>query len=513
MDIIKLYIVSLCLFEYGYCQITKTFIINDIDDSGPTLIDEFLSITVDAGLAKQTWSAFPWNSNLANTLAKGLSPAYFRYGGTSQDEVIYNTNGNITTYSLSNSTKAVLNMSQFSDIANFASNNGWKLIFGLNAQQRFIGNNSWNPLNAYNLLNKIVETGIDHLVYGFELGNEPDLYPGNAHNGFVNVTSKQLANDFNTLYQIIYNDIYKNNDYKPKLYGCDTAFSFQYLGDFLSNISIINNNVNILSGVTWHQYYGAGLNWSISDFVNPSILDSLIPYITNSLNTISPYNKVSILGESSSIVFPPSQKDIHNITQSYIAGFLWLDKLGLASIYDIYFVARQDFWGYIYELINEEKSNYPNPDYWSSLLFKNLIGNKVIWVNNQFELNRDVRCYAFCTKTKEMGSIFNYNKGDITLMILNTLNNTINIKIKLNTTYHNNHINDNLIFDGFMLTSYPNVINSFDMFLNGNLLKMMDNMTFPKFSPITIPFDSTLNMSALSYSFFVIKNTNSSICL
>ena len=63
-----LLLLSLSFFKCGDGQ-TITFVINEIDDTGPALIDEFLSITVDAGLAKQSWSAFPWHSNLANTLS------------------------------------------------------------------------------------------------------------------------------------------------------------------------------------------------------------------------------------------------------------------------------------------------------------------------------------------------------------------------------------------------------------------------------------------------------------
>ena len=56
------------------------FIINT-DVPGPTLVDEFLSITIDAGLASH-WGSFDFSSPLVNTLAKGVSPCIFRYGGT-----------------------------------------------------------------------------------------------------------------------------------------------------------------------------------------------------------------------------------------------------------------------------------------------------------------------------------------------------------------------------------------------------------------------------------------------
>eukprot|EP01084_Bolivina_argentea_P226113 381989_1 len=108
--------------------------------SGPQLIDEFLSVTIDAGLVYH-WNEFDLNSTLVNTLAKGLSPVYFRYGGTAEDETYIDTNETITGYLQHQ--KYTLNLTQFSMIADFAQRNNWKLIFGLNAQERFTNNNTW----------------------------------------------------------------------------------------------------------------------------------------------------------------------------------------------------------------------------------------------------------------------------------------------------------------------------------------------------------------------------------
>ena len=112
-----------------------------------------------------------------------------------------------------------------------------------------------------------------------------------------------------------------------------------------------------------------------------------------------------------------------NLSSSFIAGFLWLDKLCLCSLYDILFVARQDFWGGNYGLI--DNNYFANPDYWTSYLFKNLIGNRVIYVNNEYNYGRSIRIYAFCTKYKNVDNKFKqYNQGDLTIVFLNTNNNT-----------------------------------------------------------------------------------------
>ena len=61
-----------------------------------------------------------------------------------------------------------------------------------------------------------------------------------------------------------------------------------------------------------------------------------------------------------------------------MAGFLWLDKLGLAPYYGISAVCRQDFYGSNYGLFLPP--NQPLPDYWASVLFKQLAGPKVLQI-------------------------------------------------------------------------------------------------------------------------------------
>ena len=57
-------------------------------------------------------------------------------------------------------------------------------------------------------------------------------------------------------------------------------------------------------------------------------------------------------------------------------------------------------------------------------------------------------------------------------MILNTKNEQIDVEIFLDGKKQN-------MFIGWILTSYPNVINSRDIFINGELLRMNDNGTLP----------------------------------
>ncbi len=56
----------------------------------------------------------------------------------------------------------------------------------------------------------------------------------------------------------------------------------------------------------------------------------------------------------------------------YVAGFLWLDKLGTAALYGHSVVIRQTFYHGCYAMIGEDL--LPNPDFWLSVLHKKLTG-------------------------------------------------------------------------------------------------------------------------------------------
>ena len=91
--------------------------------------------------------------------------------------------------------------------------------------------------------------------------------------------------------------------------------------------------------------------------------------------------------------------------------------------------------------------------------------------------------------------------------MLNLYNDTTDISFEF---IGGNGKNDALGYDAFELTSYPNVINSRDMYLNGKLIEMMDDDTLPALKPVTVT--STISMKPLTYSFVVVRNVNASAC-
>ena len=163
-------------------------------------------------------------------------------------------------------------------------------------------------------------------------------------------------------------------------------------------------------------------------------------------------------------------------------------------------------------LANSDKDYIPNPDYYSSYLFKNLVGNKVLFVDGEFDLGRNIRTYAFCTRMNNNGSIYNYDKGSITILVLNLYNSTQTVNFKLNQN-NINPTDSGKYYDLYLLTSYKDVINSQTIYLNGEPIIMNDPSKIPTLNGKYTTYGSDVTFDALSYGFIVINYANASACL
>ena len=63
----------------------------------------------------------------------------------------------------------------------------------------------------------------------------------------------------------------------------------------------------------------------------------------------------------------------------FLAGFLWLDKLGLGALLNLKVIIRWTLYHANYALIDPQLRL--NPDYWLTVLYKRLVSNKVLRVS------------------------------------------------------------------------------------------------------------------------------------
>ncbi|XP_016128815.1 inactive heparanase-2-like [Sinocyclocheilus grahami] len=515
----------------------RTLILLDVNTRSPVKVlnDNFLSLQLDPSIIKDGWLDFLSSKRLV-TLARGLSPAYLRFGGKRTDFLQFHNLKNLgkfrgpgPDYYLKNyeddivrsdfaldkqkgcklashpdmmlelqrekaaQMQQVLLKEQLSNIYsdvtltarsldklyNFADCAGLHLIFGLNAQHRN-PDNSWNTSSAVSLLK--YSAGKKYNI-SWELGNEPNSYRTMAARS---VNSSRLAQDYSLLRTLLQSVRFYS---RANLYG--------------PNIGRPRKNaILLLDG-----YYIDRRVTKVEDFLKTKLLDTLSEQITKVLKIVqthAPEKSVWLGG-----VGPAWAGGTNNISDTFAAGFLWLNTLGIAAAHGIDVVLRHSFFDYGYNHLVDQHFN-PLPDYWLSLLFKRLVGPRVLAVHvaglqrkpRPGRVIRDkLRIYAHCTSFHN----HDYVRGSITIYIINL--HRSRKKIKLAGTLRNKTVNQYLLqpfgTDG---------LHSMTVQLNGEPLRMVDNETFPELKPRTLRAGRTIAMPPVSIGFYVIKNINAYAC-
>ncbi|KAK2897011.1 hypothetical protein Q8A67_011499 [Cirrhinus molitorella] len=531
----------------------RTLILLDVNTRSPVKVlnDNFLSLQLDPSIIKDGWLDFLSSKRLV-TLARGLSPAYLRFGGKRTDFLQFHNLKNLAKfrgpgpdYYLKNyeddivrsdfaldkqkgcklashpdmmlelqrekaaQMQQVLLKEQLSNIYsdvtltarsldklyNFADCAGLHLIFGLNALHRN-PDNSWNASSALSLLK--YSAGKKYNI-SWELGNEPNSYRTMAARS---VNSSRLAQDYSLLKTLLQSVRFysRANLYGPNI-GRPRKNAILLLDGFMKN------GGSVVDAVTWQHYYIDRRVTKVEDFLKTRLLDTLSEQITKVLKIVqthAPEKHVWLGG-----VGPAWAGGTSNLSDTFAAGFLWLNTLGIAAAHGIDVVLRHSFFDYGYNHLVDQNFN-PLPDYWLSLLFKRLVGPRVLAVHvaglqrkpRPGRVIRDkLRIYAHCTSFHN----HDYVRGSITIYIINL--HRSRKKIKLAGTLRNKTVHQYLLqpfgTDGLHSTSVQ---------LNGEPLRMVDNETFPELKPRTLRAGRTIAMPPVSIGFYVIKNINAYAC-
>ncbi|XP_023012087.2 heparanase [Leptinotarsa decemlineata] len=464
---------------------------------------KFLSVTLDSFVIAMGFKNFNTTNMKLIRMMQYLSPGYLRVGGTLADKLYFSTSDQINenvqnfyetmydeglnNYNIPNYTMTDL---QWLQLTKLAENAGLEIFFDLNSLIRF-RNGSWDYRNARNL---IEFSNYHKLKVNWELGNEPNSFE-HKFNEVVNAT--QMARDFALLRKILNKyPFYKNS----LLIGPDVTRpqknhkeSELYLEEFLQN------SVNTINAITWHQYYINGRTAQAQDFLNPKIFDYLKHQIKDVKEIVksSPNRKADVyLGETSSAYGGGAP----NLSDSFIGSFIWADKLGLAAKMGVRVVMRQSIFHGNYALLD---NNYdPNPDWWLSVLHKKLIGEVVVPYHTI--TSPYVRLYVYCTKR----ALFERRNNSITIMGMNLVDNVA--KIRINGLLSDHFEAPSEVYS-FELTS--EALQSKSVLLNGKPLKMLPNNTLPIFVPVLKRLTPFVTMSPQSIAFWVIPNTNVMACL
>ncbi|XP_041372088.1 heparanase-like [Gigantopelta aegis] len=458
--------------------------------------DRFVGVTLDTSLIADGWGKFNFTSQKLINLARELSPTFVRVGGTAADRLVFdplkNTVNKANSYPLDDDgsvqflRKFYMSAKDWDLLNTFTTEVGWDLIFDLNVLLRKHGR--WNPSNAVQLLTYSITRGYN--VAGFELGNEPDSF----HHVFnVTVTPQQLADDVFTLQNILRK---KFPYFKSSLVvGPDTTQvkkkrSYEYLQQFLQS-----EPGQKVDAATWHHYYVNGRIATLQDFIDPSILESLkseIILATDLTRRVAMGTPVW-LGETSS-AYGGGAKGLSDV---YVAGFMWLDKLGLSALFGLKRVLRQSFYKGLYSLLDYHTLD-PNPDYWLTLLYKRLVGSAVF---NATSTDQSIafRVYAHCTKTH---NVWGYPAGSVTLYVLNLHSESVNMSLP--------QFDDQEV-DLFLLTpDGDQSLKSRFVLLNDKRLELTADSKLPVLEPQKL--HSSVIFPAFSFGFVVVPQAQVKSC-
>ena len=160
-----LLVVLVCSALRGVVWATAQHSLNvNLDKVLFTVNRQFLSVCIDAyDLTNPQWSPAVFPARAVN-MAKALSPAMLRVGGTSGDHLVFNN--------ASLKGNAQMSPEQWDALNQFTVNVGWDFVFGLNVLlRRGVTSSSvgtWDPSNAKQLIEYTVSKGYK---VNWELGN------------------------------------------------------------------------------------------------------------------------------------------------------------------------------------------------------------------------------------------------------------------------------------------------------------------------------------------------------
>ncbi|XP_074856092.1 inactive heparanase-2 isoform X4 [Carettochelys insculpta] len=478
----------------------RTLLLLDVSAKSPVRVtsENFLSLQLDPSVIHDGWLDFLSSRRLV-TLARGLAPAFLRFAGKRTDFLHFHNvknpaksrGGPGPDYYLKNYEDA----RSLDKLYNFADCSGLHLIFALNALCRN-PNNSWDSSNALSLLKYSASKKYN---ISWELGNEPNNYrtlTGHAVNG------SQLGKDYLQLKSLLQ----PIRTYaRASLYGPNTGRPRKNVLALLEGFMKVAGRT--VDAVTWQHYYLDGRVAKVTDFLRTRLLDTLsdqIRKIQKVVNTYAPGKKIWLEG-----IGATSAGGTNNLSDSYAAGFLWLNALGMLASQGIEVVMRHSFFDHGHNHLVDQNFN-PLPDYWLSLLYKRLVGPKVLAVHvaglqgkpRPGRVIRDkLRIYAHCTSHHNQ----HYARGSITLYIINL--HRSRKKIKLVGT-----LRDKVVHQYLLQPEGTEGLHARAVQLNGQPLAMADDGTLPELKPRPLRAGRTLVIPPLSMSFYVVKNVHALAC-
>ncbi|XP_064454811.1 heparanase-like isoform X1 [Ornithodoros turicata] len=462
-----------------------------VDTQGPVHIvdDKFVSFNLDSAVFSRRWDWEELNLEAKElvTICRPLAPAVLRVGGQTSNYILF-TEKNRTSPSGAQDWKENLGLDRGNKVVmvygddwiklnKFVTDVGFDLLFSLNGLNRKSG--GWDTSNAVRLLRFT-----DSMKYSvhWQLGSELEK------SGLVR--PDELARDYSALRHLLL--FWPTNS---KLVGPDIKdTSFEALA-FLD--SFLEEGHTSLDAITFHHFYLNDQYGTPRDLLQGNVLRGL----KSSVQRVAGVLKRNALRKSIWITEEASAAGdgLLAVSDSYASALLWLDTLGMAARLGVDIVIRQALLGSSNRLLTSDFR--PLPGYWVSLLHKKLVGPRVL----ELKIDPDdegVRIYAHCLRDGALRP----HKGSVLLFGLNVGNTTVelhpkNVELRTNRRLH--YVLSPAGREGLL---------SEDITLNGQLLRVGEELRFPDIMPdVRLP-DHKILLRPNTMGFFVFENFQAPAC-
>jgi heparanase 1 len=339
---------------------------------------------------------FDFNRPKLDLLAGALSPAYLRIGGSESDKAYYDLGAGLGRGpTIPRGYESAMTGAQWDAIQAFAARHDLGLVFTLNAGPATRDKRGrWQGDNAAELLAYTAERG--YSVDVWELGNEVNIFFA-VHGPSAQVTPGQYAQDLRVARALV-------DRFTPgaRLAGQGSAY-WPVLGEPLGALygfmpGYLKGAGNVIDVVSWHYYPQQSRRGPMASrrahparLLDPANLDEAGHWATkiNRWRDGCAPGRPVWLGETGNAQYggEPGLSDV------YLSGLWWLDQLGLMARLGQEVVVRQSLTGMDYGLLDEETLE-PRPDYWHSLLWKRLMGPRVLPASARGDGADRLRVYA-----------------------------------------------------------------------------------------------------------------------
>jgi len=349
----------------------------------------YLSVNLDTG---SIYNDFPFSDSVFTSLVSNLvraAPLEFRIGGGAADSTIFTgfggVSGNCSGFGVS--IDICVSAEYMDEVLAFQAATGVGLVWDLNGALRENSSSPWNVTNAEALLEYFAAAPARGLPVpvAFQLGNEPeDWYKRSPP---LNISGPALASDFHTLRGLL--------RARPLLasaaiYGPSACCEDRYrlLPSFIGPV------VGALDALDVHAYplpRGANDSCVPAAYTNKSAMLGVSTAIAGYKVMGAPLLASGIplfLGETAT----SAHGGCNGLSNTYVSGFTFILELGTLGELGVAQINRQDIAGFSsatgpsnYALLGPPgwhgagvPIGQPHPDYWIAILWKQLIGTRVL---------------------------------------------------------------------------------------------------------------------------------------